>query len=119
MNPISITADRLFDGSVAIGCPALQVRHQQIAAVGRVPAPLGSMDHEHFDFPDCTILPGLIDTHVHLVYSAADTHEAIIEEVKRDSDAELLDRALANARAALHAGLTTIRDCGGKGRIVQ
>src|SRR2546430_10482435 len=31
----------------------------------------------------------------------------------------MLARALANARAALRAGLTTVRDCGGKGRIVQ
>src|SRR5262245_38606256 len=105
MNLMLLTADRLFDGTVAIWRPALQLRDQQIAAVGRVPAPIGSIDHEHFDFPDCTILPGLIDTHVHLVFSAADTHEAIIEQVKRDSDGELLDCALANARAALHAGL--------------
>src|SRR5262249_12368202 len=42
-----------------------------------------------------------------------------VEQVGRESDAELLARALANARAALRAGLTTVRDCGGKGRITQ
>jgi imidazolonepropionase-like amidohydrolase len=31
----------------------------------------------------------------------------------------LLARALDNARAALRAGLTTVRDCGGRGRVTQ
>src|SRR5262249_28287765 len=70
-----------------------------------------------FDFPGCTILPGLIDTHVHLVFSAADSNEAVIEQVGRETGEQLLARALANARAALHAGVTTVRDCGGKGRV--
>ncbi|MSR54623.1 MAG: hypothetical protein EXS09_15245 [Gemmataceae bacterium] len=50
-------------------------------------------------FLGCTILPGLIDTHVHLVFSAAETNEEIIAFVGRESDEELVDRALANAVA--------------------
>jgi imidazolonepropionase-like amidohydrolase len=64
-------------------------------------------------------LPGLIDTHVHLVMSAQPTNEAIIDLVLRESDEQLVARSLANAQAALRTGLTTIRDCGGKGTIVQ
>src|SRR5262249_28743987 len=48
-----------------------------------------------------------------------ETNEAIVEQVGRETDEELLTRALANARAAVRAGLTTVRDCGGKGRLVQ
>src|SRR5262249_4615079 len=46
-------------------------------------------------------------------------NEAIIEQVTRENDEELLARAQANAQAALRAGLTTVRDCGGRGRVVQ
>src|SRR5262249_27634260 len=74
---------------------------------------------EWFDFPGCTLLPGLIDTHVHLIFSAADTNDAVIEQVGRETDDELFARAAANPRAALHAGITTLRDCGGKGTIIQ
>src|SRR5262249_46218502 len=76
-------------------------------------------DAKCFDFPGCTILPGLIDTHVHLVFSALHSHAAIIEQVTGETDGQLLGRALANAQAALHAGVTTVRDCGGRGRIIQ
>jgi imidazolonepropionase-like amidohydrolase len=71
------------------------------------------------DFPGCTILPGLIDTHVHLVMSAQATNEAIIAQVTGETDDQLLQRSLANARAALFSGLTTIRDCGGRGDVIQ
>jgi imidazolonepropionase-like amidohydrolase len=118
MNPIAVTADRLWDGTGAASRhrPMLFVSGEHIEQVA-VAGP--QSDAEQFDFPGCTILPGLIDTHVHLVMSALATNEAIIEQVTRESDAELFDRALANARAALGAGLTTVRDCGGRRRVVQ
>jgi imidazolonepropionase-like amidohydrolase len=118
MKPIVITADRFWEGT-----GTAQVQHIPLCVDG------GRIAHFHtlspsaeadwHRFPGCTILPGLIDTHVHLVMSALDTNEAIIAQVGRESDAELLDRALANARAALNAGLTTVRDCGGRGTVIQ
>jgi imidazolonepropionase-like amidohydrolase len=116
MDAIQITADRLFDGRGTTWLhPVMTMQAARITALecGVAPGP-GTRT-----FPGCTILPGLIDTHVHLVFSAAATNEAIVEQVGRESDEELLARALANARSALRAGLTTVRDCGGKGRIVQ
>jgi imidazolonepropionase-like amidohydrolase len=116
-----ITADRLFDGTGAASVvrPVLRISGDRIQAIDRHPLPPATGTEKHFDFPGCTVLPGLIDTHVHLLFSAAETNAAIIEQVTRESEAELLDRALANAHAALRAGLTTVRDCGGKGRIIQ
>src|SRR5262249_60642465 len=35
------------------------------------------------------------------------------------TDDQLTDGALANAKAAVLAGITTVRDCGGRGRVVQ
>jgi imidazolonepropionase-like amidohydrolase len=116
MNPIVISADRLWDGTgtAARSRAVVQITGDRIAAIGEPPAPAQA---EHF--AGCTILPGIIDTHVHLVMSAQATNEAIISQVTRETDSELLDRALANARAALHAGITTARDCGGRGTVIQ
>jgi imidazolonepropionase-like amidohydrolase len=119
MNPIRITADRIWDGT---GGPTrrhtlLQINGDRVELVEEHYEPGPS--ENRFAFPGCTVLPGLIDTHVHLVMAALETNEAIIEQVGRESDEELLRRALANARAALHAGLTTVRDCGGRGSVIQ
>lgn len=127
MPSLVLSADRLFDGTGAPSRPrpVIRIRDGRIESVetGAIASEkqTGSPGPEapRFDFPGCTILPGLIDTHVHLIFSAAETNEAVIEQVRRESEEELLARALANARAALRAGLTTVRDCGGKGRIIH
>jgi imidazolonepropionase-like amidohydrolase len=121
MTTLILTADRLFDGTGAATLirPTLRVSGERVESVERGLLPPAGCSGERLDFPGCTILPGLIDTHVHLIFSALDTNEAIIEQVGHESDEQLLARGLANARAALHAGLTTVRDCGGKGRIIQ
>ncbi|HKC92322.1 MAG TPA: amidohydrolase family protein, partial [Candidatus Limnocylindria bacterium] len=63
--PILITADALIDGSGAVHRPgALLVDGERIVAVGdRVPRP-SAAERTHFE--GATILPGLIDCHVHL-----------------------------------------------------
>src|SRR6516162_5042051 len=121
MNQILITADRLWDGA---GGPTLVRPVVRIAG-----ATIDSVEHgllqpatcvgERVDFPGCTILPGLIDTHVHLVMSALETNEAIIAQVTSETETQLLARIEANAKAALRSGLTTIRDCGGTKTHVQ
>jgi imidazolonepropionase-like amidohydrolase len=97
----------------------MRIAGDRIAAVEQGPLPLPGYSGQRYDFPGCTILPGLIDTHVHLVFSALESNEAIIAQVTGESDEELLARALANARAALRAGITTVRDCGGRNRVTQ
>jgi imidazolonepropionase-like amidohydrolase len=114
MSTLLLSADRLFDGTGAATTlhPTLHIRDGQIVEIGEGPV-------TRHEFPGCTILPGLIDTHVHLIFCAAETNEEVVEQVGQETDVELVHRALANARAALHAGVTTVRDCGGKGRLVQ
>jgi imidazolonepropionase-like amidohydrolase len=119
MSSITCTADRLFDGNATLRQPVVRIEEERIASVQADDAPGAAASDQHHDFPGCTVLPGLIDTHVHLVFCAADTNEAVLAQVGRESDEELLARALVNARAALRAGLTTVRDCGGRGRVVQ
>ncbi len=121
MTSLLITADRLFDGTggPTVVRPLLRVDSDRIAAVEQALLPPAGCTGERHDFPGCTVLPGLIDTHVHLVFAALETNDAIIRQVNGETDDELLQRAEANARAALHAGLTTVRDCGGRNRVVQ
>lgn len=62
--------------------------------------------------PDSTILPGLIDAHVHLGCTGG---PASIAESATQSEDVLEARAVVNAHTMLHAGVTTVRDAGGKG----
>jgi imidazolonepropionase-like amidohydrolase len=64
---------------------------------------------EPVELGDATLLPGLIDAHVHLTWSAsAEPHEM----VSRESRALTALRCAANAALHLRAGVTTVRDVG-------
>jgi len=68
-----------------------------------------------FDLSDHTVLPGLINMHAHTVLPGDGTP---FEEWMELPDELLLLQAHANALSALHSGVTTIRDCGGKGTLM-
>ena len=101
----TLRAARLFDGEQLVDDPVLAVDGGTIAAVGADVA----ADVDALDLGDVTLMPGLIDTHQHLCFNGAGTLE---EQVSGHRDDELLDRARANAKRALNAGITTIRDLG-------
>jgi imidazolonepropionase-like amidohydrolase len=65
---------------------------------------------ETLDFTSHTVLPGLIDCHVHLVFSAGTNPLA---DVLTGNDFAVLLRGAANARLALRAGVTTVGGRGG------
>jgi imidazolonepropionase-like amidohydrolase len=65
--------------------------------------------------PRATLLPGLIDSHVHLTFSA-DGH--LVDNILRESVAAQLARATGNAQRALASGITTAVDCGGVTEVV-
>ena len=58
-----------------------------------------------------TLLPGLIDSHVHLVYGGEADPGTVQGKL---SDGQITMKALENAQATLAGGVTAIRDCGGK-----
>ena len=67
------------------------------------------------DLGEYTVLPGLINMHTHTVLPGDGTpFEAWMER----PDELFLLQAATNARTALESGVTTLRDCGGKGRLM-
>ncbi|HEX5415538.1 MAG TPA: amidohydrolase family protein [Chloroflexota bacterium] len=111
-----LRAAHLIDGTGAdpTGDGAVVIVDGEITAVGPVSSlnlPSGA-GVRNFDYPGCTLLPGLIDSHTHLLFSASDQ---ALDDAIRDSDETLLLRGLANAQAELRCGVTTLRDCGGRG----
>ena len=85
------------------------VRGDRIESVsnGFIVPPPGAM---LIDLKDRTVLPGLIDSHVHL---ESDTGgEAALVEGIRSSPADNAFRAAANGRKTLMAGFTTVRNLG-------
>jgi imidazolonepropionase-like amidohydrolase len=60
---------------------------------------------------DATLLPGLIDCHVHLCFDAESNPGEVTERMHPGAIAV---RALTNAQRSLFGGITAIRDCGGK-----
>jgi imidazolonepropionase-like amidohydrolase len=68
------------------------------------------------DLRGATVLPGLIDSHVHL-RGLDDRLQARLLESGRDNEDEAFT-ALLNARKTLLAGFTTVRDLGGNPRLI-
>jgi imidazolonepropionase-like amidohydrolase len=99
-----------LDGAIDDG--AVVVQDDRVVAVGpaaSLPVPAGA---EVVSYPDATILPGLIDGHVHLMYRSGET---IFDHARRFDDHHLLVRAAYHCRLLLEAGVTTVRDCGSRG----
>jgi imidazolonepropionase-like amidohydrolase len=109
-----IRAGRLIDGT---GADVQRDRELYVAdgqivgigAAGETPA-----DAEVVDLSSFSVMPGLIDCHVHLVFSYT-AHP--LSDLLAEDDQQLLLRGVAGARQALGAGITTVRDLGGRGGV--
>ena len=113
MADLILRAQTLIDGTGADPVRDVQVaiRDGRIHAVGTAAAaPDGA---RVVDYGDATIMPGLIDAHVHLQFTAADEQAVVRTTHKRASDGERITTAIGNAQRALATGVTTLRDTGG------
>ena len=106
-----IHAGKLLDmpGNPPRGPSTVIIRNGKIAEVlaGHQQGPAGAT---LIDLKDKFVLPGLIDSHVHLD-SDAGGNAALIEAVT-DSPARAAYRAAGNAKKTLMAGFTTVRNMG-------
>jgi imidazolonepropionase-like amidohydrolase len=106
---LAVQAGRLFDGDRSLGPSTVLIAGGRIIDVDTTGAPPPA-HAEVLDLgPDVCILPGLIDTHVHLAFDAS---ADVVSAVTGVDDGQLLARMAEAARCALRAGITTLRDLG-------
>ena len=110
--PTFIHAGRLIavPGQAPLGASTIVVDNGRIVEVrsGHAAAPAGATV---VDLRGKTVLPGLIDSHVHLE-SDAGGDARLVEAVTRN-DAQQAFQAMANGRKTVAAGFTTVRNLGG------
>lgn len=104
----------MFDGvdNAPIPAPVVLVDEGRIVAAG--PGVAVPADAEVVDLGAATLLPGLVDAHIHLTFDAS---RDPVGRFDRVDDAELLAGARIAARRALLAGVTTVRDLGDRGYV--
>jgi imidazolonepropionase-like amidohydrolase len=105
----AISGQRLFDGETLVDQRCLVIIQDGRIVRVDLGAAAPSADLPVVDLGDVTLLPGLIDAHVHLVF---DPPANIVEQMAADDDETLLGRMRKHAQQALKAGITTIRDLG-------
>jgi imidazolonepropionase-like amidohydrolase len=109
MGHTAIRAAALFDGAGLVPDPLVLVADGRITDVAFGPRAAVPPDAELVDLAGATLLPGLVDTHVHLGFDGSrDPVGALVAQ----DDEELLASMACAARAQLLAGVTTVRDLG-------
>jgi len=104
--PRVITGDQtVTDGAVVIGEVALD----WVGPAEAVPAEYAALPRT--DYPGSTIMPGLIDSHVHLGFDGGPNPAA---RMRSETDEQQLVLMLHSARQLLGVGVTTARDLGAR-----
>lgn len=117
---ILFTNARIIDG-LGARCTSgwLLVEGRKISAIGMnsEPRPQSSRHDARaleISLAGCTLLPGLIDAHVHLT---ADASPDFAAQMSNDAAAVATGKMARNALSTLRAGFTAVRDLGGKARV--
>ena len=107
-----VRAGRLFDGERSSGPSTVLISGGQIVDVDTT----GATPPAHAEVVDLgrdvSMLPGLIDAHVHLAFDASTD---VVTSIGAVDDAQLLTQMAQAARRALRSGITTVRDLGDRG----
>jgi len=111
--PVLIKAGRLIDGrsDVPQSGVGILIEGDRIKAVGPLAQVQGQAKGARvIDLSQMTVLPGLVDTHTHLLLQGDPTAESYNEQLLYQSTPYRAILAARNARIALEHGFTTIRD---------
>jgi imidazolonepropionase-like amidohydrolase len=105
-----VTADRLLDVASGrwIAQPAVVIVDGRITAVGPRGTTAVPADAKRIDLPGQTLLPGLIDMHVHVTGDPRIGGNRYLDY----TDSFWTAIGVANVKAMLEAGFTTVRDVG-------
>lgn len=96
-------------GEKPLGPSTIVVRGRRVAEIQ--PGYVERADAQAIDLKDRTLLPGLIDTHVHFSFSP----ETKLWAAAVDTPEDVALFAFSNAKKTLEAGFTTVRDVGSDG----
>ena len=110
--PEVLTAPRVFTGAQTVTDGAVVVGDRTVDWAGRaaaLPGEYAALPRAHY--PDSTIMPGLIDSHVHLGFDGG-PHPAA--RMRAETDEQQLVLMLHSARELLGVGVTTARDLGAR-----
>ncbi|MEU7592764.1 amidohydrolase family protein [Streptomyces sp. NPDC039022] len=113
MTKVLITADRVITkpADPAIEDGAVLVDGEAILAVGSAAEldAVADASVTRLRCPGATVMPGLIDGHVHLAFDASEDPVRAVAQASRD---ELAGAMRARAERMLATGVTTVRDLG-------
>src|SRR6516162_8820340 len=111
--PEVLSAPRVITGAETVTDGAIVIGDRTVDWAGPaavLPAEYAALPRA--DYPDSTIMPGLIDGHVHL---GLDGGSAPVARMRAETDEQQLVLMLRSARDLLGVGVTTARDLGGRG----
>ncbi len=107
----------LFSGGLVFdGAGTLLEAHGVLVDGARIAAVSPASEFQGFtgkqiDTTGHTLLPGLIDCHVHLTLGAEGDPGSVLDKL---TPGQITMRALKSAQVSLDGGITAVRDCGGK-----
>jgi imidazolonepropionase-like amidohydrolase len=107
-----LTAPRVIAGEQTVSDGAVVIGERTISWSGpaaELPAEYAGLPRSHY--PGGTILPGLIDSHVHLGFDGGPDP---VGRMRAETDAQQLVLMLRSARELLGVGVTTARDLGAR-----
>ena len=114
---VVLKAARLIDGTGAapVNNAVVVVTDNTITAVGAASAVTVPANARTIDLGDVTLMPGFIDAHTHLIGRVLGDPAGDNAAV-RDFESFAAILSVANARATLMAGFTSVRNVGASGK---